>query len=66
MRFVSMRSGRSAKYLIIEDEAGRSYPMFITDFLTAVQNFDIINGVMDAYWTGSKRGSNYGIKVVLP
>jgi hypothetical protein len=40
--------------------------MFISDLVAGINNgtLTIEAGVLSGYWTGSKRGSNYGIKTV--
>lgn len=65
MKIDGMRSGRSAKYVILKSVAtGRTYPMFVSDLVEFVRHGDIFNGVLHGTWTGSKRGMNYGIKAV--
>lgn len=62
----SMRSGRSAKYVIWQDDEGHSYPMFITDLLTLLQERSVVNGVTyDNTWIVRKRGKNYGLALVV-
>ena len=62
----SMRSGRSAKYVIWVDDEGHSYPMFITDLLTLLQERSVVNGVTyDNEWIVRKRGKNYGLALVV-
>lgn len=66
LRIDGMTNGRSAKYLNLVDANGRKYPMFISDLVAGINNgtLTIEAGVLSGYWTGSKRGSNYGIKTV--
>lgn len=60
----SMRSGRSAKYVILKNtDTGLTYPMFITDLLKYLESATVVKGVLKGRWTASKRGQNYGIKV---
>lgn len=58
MHIVGMASGRSAKYLIVEDEHGHRYPLFIKDLLDIMEG-QVIHGLT---WEISKRGQNYGIR----
>lgn len=71
MRLAGMNSGRSAKYLTLENvETKVQYPMFISDLVKAIQNGAVEvkgsdgEGYLSGNWTGSKRGANYGIKAV--
>ena len=61
-----MYSGRSAKGVILKDETGKKYPMFIADLVKALQNPDMFMsmGTMRGYWAATKRGANYGVKFV--
>lgn len=62
-----MRTGRSSKKVILEDtRTGKFYPMFVGDMVKGIQegNFLVAGGIIKGYWTGSKRGANYGIKAV--
>jgi hypothetical protein len=73
MEIDGMRTGRSSKIVILKDvETGKTYPMFVSDLVDGIAkgNFEIRpatpteGGRIVAYWTGSKRGANYGIKAV--
>lgn len=58
-----MAVGRSAKYLIWEDTAGRQYPMFVSCLLNAIKAGAVIKeGRMTGSFTFRKRGQNYGIR----
>jgi hypothetical protein len=59
-------SGRSAKYLNLVDDDGKNYPMFVTDLVQGIQKgtLEVSGGKFKGWWTGSKRGANYGIKTV--
>ena len=62
-----MRTGRSSKKVILEDVmTGLLYPMFVADMVKGIQlgHFIVAGGIIKGYWTGSKRGANYGIKAV--
>lgn len=65
MTIDGMRTGRSSKKVIlVDDKTGKQYPMFVADLVKAIQNSTITieAGVLSGWWTGSKRGANYGIK----
>lgn len=75
MEIDGMHTGRSAKNVILKDKAtGKTYPMFVADLVSGIQkgtlqvqsNNDGAPGTITAWWTGSKRGTNYGIKAVNP
>lgn len=74
MQVDGMRTGRSSKKIILKDvDTGKTYPMFVSDMVAAFQvgSFQISTdedgaGIITAYWTGAKRGANYGIKPVKP
>lgn len=62
-----MRTGRSSKVVVLKERAtGKFYPMFVADLVKGIQHghFTVAGGVISGYWTGSKRGANYGIKAV--
>lgn len=65
-----MRTGRSSKIVVLRDRnTGRSYPMFVADLVKGIQHGDFEvsggdGGTISGWWTGSKRGANYGIKAV--
>lgn len=68
-----MHVGRSAKNVILKDvNTGKTYPMFIADLVKGIQNGDFTieqhagTGRISGWWTGSKRGANYGIKAISP
>lgn len=62
----SMRTGRSSKVVVLTDDMGKSYPMFVADLVKGIQDgsLEIVAGQLTATWTVSKRGANYGIKAV--
>ena len=68
----SMRTGRSSKVVVLRDvHTEKTYPMFVADLVKGIQNGDFSvesgeGGRLIGYWTGSKRGANYGIKAVKP
>ena len=60
-----MNTGRSAKYATVRNvETGVTYPMFVSDLLDVIRYAEVSEGQMRGTWTGSKRGQNYGIKIV--
>lgn len=68
MEIAGTMSGRSAKYYILKDENGRTYPMFVSDLGKMIQQstVEIKDAKLTGWWFGSKKGSNYGIKTVEP
>lgn len=69
MTIDGMETGRSAKRVILKDEKGRKYPMFVADLVKGIQKgtFEVHttldgSGIIEAWWTASKRGANYGIQ----
>ncbi len=65
LTIAGMESGRSAKYVVLEDGDGHRYSMFVTDLLDALRTQD---GVRDGRfgcrrWIVAKRGQNFGVKV---
>jgi len=71
MKVTGMTTGRSSKVVDLQDiNTGKKYPMFVADLIKGIQTgtLDIKSsngeGYITANWTGSKRGSNYGIKAV--
>lgn len=68
MTIDGMESGRSAKRVILKDDNGRKYPMFVADLVKGIQKGTLEvatsldgEGLVIAWWTASKRGANYGI-----
>lgn len=62
-----MRTGRSSKIVVLKDrKTDKTYPMFVADLVKGIQHghFTVAGAVISGYWTGSKRGANYGIKAV--
>ncbi|MER7281183.1 hypothetical protein ABT369_42790 [Dactylosporangium sp. NPDC000244] len=57
----SMRTGRSAKYLIWRDEHGHHYPMFISDLTAMLPLVTVRLGEVSGTWIVRKKGQNYGI-----
>ncbi|MBB3094429.1 hypothetical protein FHR83_002081 [Actinoplanes campanulatus] len=57
----SMRSGRSAKYLVWRDAEGHHYPMFISDLTTMLPLVTVRRGVVSGTWIVRKKGQNFGI-----
>jgi hypothetical protein len=64
LRLASTCRGRSAAYFIWQDDAGREFPMFISDMLALIQGGTIVAGrKVTAHWIVTKRGANYGIRI---
>lgn len=57
----SMRTGRSAKYLVWQDAEGHHYPMFISDLTTMLPSVTVRHGVVAGTWIVRKKGQNFGI-----
>ncbi|MEV4139636.1 hypothetical protein AB0J72_46665 [Dactylosporangium sp. NPDC049742] len=57
----SMRTGRSAKYLVWRDADGHHYPMFISDLTEMLPLVTVARGVVSGIWRVRKKGQNYGI-----
>ncbi|GAA3247869.1 hypothetical protein ACFO1B_38980 [Dactylosporangium siamense] len=57
----SMRTGRSAKYLVWRDTGGHHYPMFISDLTTMLPLVTVSRGVVSGTWIVRKKGQNFGI-----
>jgi len=58
------RRGRSAAYFVWEDDEGREYPMFMKDIFDIFEHAKIDRGGrVTSWWTVSKCGQNYGIKL---
>ena len=67
LEVVTLNTGRSAKYVTVKDVDRRiTYPMFVSDLIDVIRYAKVENGRISALWTASKRGQNYGIKVVKP
>lgn len=65
LEVVQMNTGRSAKYVTLRNvETNITYPMFVSDLLDVVRYGEVSKGRMTGRWTVSKRGQNYGIKIV--
>lgn len=73
MTIDGMRTGRSSKKVILVDDKGVSYPMFVADLVKGIKNGSLeistsenpkVGGMLTAWWTGSKMGANYGIRSV--
>ena len=74
MTIDGMETGRSAKRVILKDDKGKKYPMFVSDLIDGIKKgtFDVFSeigggsdgegGRISSWWTASKRGANYGIK----
>lgn len=54
--------GRSAAYFLFTDLDGHEWPMFLKEFDAAVKH--LCNGRITGQWTITKRGQNFGIKLL--
>lgn len=64
----SLRSGRSAKYVILRPISDpldkRTFPMFVADLIEVAQVQGIaVGGLMNGRWMVAKRGQNYGLRI---
>jgi hypothetical protein len=62
MKYVGYSRGKSSVSMHMEDEAGTTYSMFISDFEVIIPLMAL--GVIRAKWTFCKKGQNYGLKLV--
>lgn len=64
----SLRSGRSAKYVVWtaanSPSDTRTYPMFVTDLLDVVAAGVAPGGIVSGRWMVRKRGANYGLRLM--
>jgi hypothetical protein len=64
LQITGMESGRSAKYVMLADRDGHTYPMFVTDLLDllARSGAGVKAGITGTeMWIVRKRGQNYGV-----
>jgi hypothetical protein len=62
MTYHSFTRGRSAAYILLIDDIGREQPMFLAEFHDVVPH--LVKGSMTGIWTVTKRGMNFGLKLV--
>lgn len=53
--------GMSAARFVVNDGEGRTFPVFLVDFLEITQRLTIVDGVFEGRFKAVKRGQNYGI-----
>lgn len=59
------RGAVSAAKIILEDENGLSYPMFLSDVVDLMRTANIFQGVIwGGVWEATKKGQNYGIRLL--
>jgi hypothetical protein len=63
MHFVEFKRGRSAAYAVFQTSKDETYYMFLSDLEKAIPLLDK-GFLLKKVFTFSKRGQNYGIKVV--
>jgi len=65
LQVVGMKSGYSAKYLVLRtpnSDDNREFPMFVADLVDVVATLPRIeNGILVGRWQVRKRGQNYGV-----
>lgn len=54
--------GRSAAYFNFRNIAGKTFTMFLKDFDHAIKH--MVNGAFSGTFTFTKRGQNYGVKLI--
>lgn len=57
----TVRSGRSAKYLVWAGDDGRSYPMFVSDLIDMMRKATVDHGTVHGRFRVRKRGQNFGL-----
>lgn len=62
LTYDSFTRGRSAAYFLFKDELGRKQPMFLKEFDSVVHH--LVEGTVSGIWTVTKRGQNFGLKLV--
>jgi hypothetical protein len=66
LRFEGFSRGRSSAVFLWVSDEDRQYQMFMTDMDRLIKNVNIMTGKTDRLeWIISKRGTNYGISLVL-
>ena len=63
MHFESFQRGRSAAYAVFRTDKDERYTMFLKDLADAIPHLDK-GFLLEKTFTFTKRGQNYGIKVV--
>ena len=61
LTFDHFARGRSSAIGIFKDEAGKEWPMFLTDLADAIPLLG--NGAVEGVFVFTKRGTNYAIKL---
>lgn len=62
LHLVDYQRGRSAAYFEWRADNGRTYPMFLKEFVAAVRLLELHEGATEVrQWRVVKRGQNYGI-----
>jgi hypothetical protein len=65
LKYTSYSRGRSAAHLLWQDESGRGFNMFLSEFNSLMKRQkDIVDGCVTGRWTFVKRGKNYSIRLV--
>lgn len=66
LRFVGFSRGRSAAYgTMIDESTGSRHCIFLADLEDLIQKISLNEGVASGRWTFTKRGRNYGIRMVF-
>jgi hypothetical protein len=64
LQVVGYERGRTAVRVIWEDGDGHAYPMFISYLVELIRTSNVIDGKVSGTWMGTKKGQNYGLRMV--
>jgi hypothetical protein len=57
--------GHKSAYVLLMDTEGRSYPMFLSDYVALMARAHVVDGLIEVrYYETCKKGSAYGIRPV--
>ena len=52
--------------LVEQQDNGARHPLFLTDLEEILKRWNISEGTVSGRWTFTKRGANYGVRMVFP
>lgn len=61
MQYITFIRGRSAAYLVMEDQNSVRHSIFLAEFSDVIPH--LVRGRCRGIWTVAKRGQNFGIKL---
>lgn len=65
LKFQSFSRGCSSAKAVFKSQVnGKMYEMFLVDLSDLIERAPILHGVVEGFFTFSKRGQNYGVKLV--